>query len=332
MDFAFHSVWFTRLLSFLFIFPLISSVAYADLSSCSGNFQENGSNSRGVKIKSLCTSYESTWTVIDDNITLPGESTGNFCLIAYQGADSASNCNTRDMEDAAISVTGDTNSSGHFVLGGEIPVTIALRNHQSNSLTPFQPDTRVLLPAIPNKCVCRDYQYSLEVTVTKTDILNSGSTAVDFEGKFYLHGFHTTAGLQGSIPFTVKLQLEPAIQISGLEDMNLNNSNEQQFCVFAIGAETFSLSARSNGGTKNHFRLINGSSKQRYSMTVRDKASLRETYKGNNHSTKSGWQPSHQYTCNGHTAENMKLTIDLYGNSQTTGTFSDTMTLTVTPD
>ncbi|MFK0570992.1 hypothetical protein [Endozoicomonas sp.] len=328
-----------RLIILPCLMMLFTLPAFAQLANCSGSFLEN-SGGLGVKVKKFCEGYDLDWSLDKNEAAFTG---GNFCLIAYKGSDTATKCGDDDderiMYDASINITGadpDDTSNGKFMLGGKIPVTIKLEGQPDD----FYPGQTIDLPYTDGKCVCADTenQYNLIITVSKDKILKSGITTNSAVGNFRLNGFHELGSLNGSVGFQITLTLATGIQISGLEDMQLVENNgsasaSQNFCVFALGTERFSLRANSEEGNGESFKLINSNDETlSYSMKVEDSNSKVENYAGNKNPIR-GWKPSNQYLCSDHRAENMTLTVNVANtDSVSAGVYSDTMTLTVRPN
>ena len=154
------------------------------------------------------------------------------------------------------------------------------------------------------------------------------------------------ADVDWDVNLSVELNMPSLIQISGLEDMYLSSEGKgtQQFCVYTLGAPTFSLMPDSTNGESlggapwSDFRLSNKAKDYHllYSMTIKDGTKSKDFYISSDSNPPSvdytGWKPSIVPDCR--TGDNMELKIFIYGNIDTApaGVYSDTMEITVIPE
>ena len=154
------------------------------------------------------------------------------------------------------------------------------------------------------------------------------------------------ANVNWPVNLYIELDIPSLIQISGLENMTLSSAgtDNREFCVYTLGAPTFSLMPVSENGERysvgsqwSDFRLSNEAEDYlRYSMKIDDGAKSFSYHWGSRNDylppAYTGWKPSNVLDCSA--GKNMELTISVIDgiDAAPAGVYSDTMTITVYPD
>ena len=324
----------------LFLFALSTLQAtpvFADSDCFDNNCDQDGKY--WVKIKRLPEELElPAWggeAVVSGST---GVSSGKqFCTIAFlEGS-------PREMFDLQITIDGSS-SSGQYLLnngGYSIPVTFEISDTTGSAPQAkqiFTPGKSITLKGNNNYQQCRDNELTISASVARQDIIATARTGT-YTGFFRVSSQSTMdATSLGPVwmEFEVEIEILPVIQILGLKDIALQpNGNSatgsHQFCVFAMGANKFALEASSSVGAeqpRQKFALQNGSTSYiDYNLTVSDSAGKRRFY--SRRGEKGGFTPTSDQQC---LSPNMTVNVNAPDISGATGTYSDTMTFTVTPD
>ena len=108
--------------------------------------------------------------------------------------------------------------------------------------------------------------------IQRSDILNNAFTN-RYESQFTLIAERSSPQLTVEVEFTVSIELEPVVRISGLEDMTIhytagsNVDQEQTFCVYGFGTTDFKIGGESTYGSGQFF-LSNGNDNIEYGLAV----------------------------------------------------------------
>ena len=330
---------------FLSTISVVPSVAADNDCNKDNNCQDDGEH--WVKIKRL-EDFDPLYWSGEELLTGDSDASGNkkFCTIAYTDG------KKREMHDVITSIQGDQ-SDGEFVLrqngnqANSIPVKFEIKTYEDSNSAPqtggtYELGGEVRLTGNNSYDFCRENELTLSVTVSREDILKTGTTGIYF-GNFE---FNSRSGFGRPVeaatwPFTVTLNVKSVIQISGLEDLTLEVDNsvatdQHDFCVFAMGKEKFTLEASSdvgNAGKNGRFNLkMDGSDNYlEYKLTVSDADNNSETYYTKD--TLGSFTPSNNYLCTDNFNPNM--TVEITTDSVTkvpAGEYSDIMTFTVVPE
>ncbi|WP_346839069.1 hypothetical protein [Microbulbifer sp. SAOS-129_SWC] len=141
------------------------------------------------------------------------------------------------------------------------------------------------------------------------------------------------------LPFTVTVTVTPVIKISGLTDVAsaLNTSGdtvmEDDFCVYNLGGGYFKMQADSTVGT-GEFLLQGPVTQIPYSVEIADTGGSQSEVLTEGDDSTTNWLGSDtNINCNAN-EENMHLTVRISLNdalAAESGSYQDTLTLTVTP-
>lgn len=324
---------------FVFLSTLSIPLPAAD-SDCTGDNCVNDGN-YWTKIKRLSDMDMPDWggeEVISGDTSTSSDK--QFCTIAYLEG------NPRAMYNVITSIDGTSSDNAYTLkLEGRRPsIPVAFKITSVDGKAPqtggtYQLGDKVTLTGDNRFDQCKDNELILTATVSRDDILATGTTGT-YTGNFsfYSRSAENRPLGRASMSFTVTLEVLPVIQISGLKDIMLSvNRNiargSHQFCVFAMGKSRFRLEASSQVGTdrpRGRFNLKNGENYIEYDLTVSDSNNTQRKY--NRNRARAGFKPSTSYLCNAHTAPN--ITVDITTEPVTgaeAGVYSDTMTFTVSP-
>ena len=246
----------------------------------------------------------------------------------------------------------------------EIPLTVSIKQLSSGKTVDFPADTECLsgicdfqgAGRVWNPCEeCLNFELAMSADfndfIKKGTLTQSGkhfgtlTFIVDQAGSTVDSGVQD-ASVNWPVNLYIELDIPSLIQISGLEDMTLSSegTGTQRFCVYTLGAPTFSLMPVSENGEQysvgsqwSNFRLSNEAENYlRYSMKIDDGAKSFSYYWGSRNDylppVYTGWKPSNILDCS--TGENMELNIFVIDKMDAVpdGVYSDTMEITVYPE
>lgn len=246
----------------------------------------------------------------------------------------------------------------------EIPLTVSIKQLSSGKIVNFPADTECLsglcdfqgAGRVLYQCEeCLNFELTMRADfndlIRKGTLKQSGKHSgtltfiIDQAGSTADSGV-PDASVNWPVNLYIELDIPSLIQISGLEDMTLSSegTGTQRFCVYTLGAPTFSLMPVSKNGEPylqgsqwSDFRLSNEAEDYlRYSMDIDDGAKSFSYNWGSRNDylppVYTGWKPSNVLDCSA--GENMELTISLIDNMNAVpdGVYSDTMEITVYPE
>lgn len=212
----------------------------------------------------------------------------------------------------------------------------------------------------PNNDDCPDCVYfelhleeNLNDLITAGSIKNSGSHKASFWLGIQQHKESSNTGSGDSghhawVRITISLNVPDLIQISGLNDMELSNKNlvgefyekTQEFCVYTLLGQKFTIKASGTADTAKDFRLVNNNKSYKipYEMLIGRTEGFPPVQIQPNNKLMEGedWVgdcPPRGDNSNGDTNMTLKIRVDeTEAGRQPSGVYKDTMTITVKPE
>ncbi|WP_257267004.1 hypothetical protein [Endozoicomonas sp. ONNA2] len=270
-----------------------------------------------------------------------------FCLIAYR--ENLGRPKNRVLNDLEVRFDGPKQNGQYVLEGGSnhLPVTLTLVGADGDSQSGFS-DNLLNAPfnvmASQQHQQCRNNEYILRAEIQRSDILNNAFTN-RYESQFTLIAERYSPQLTVEVEFTVSIELEPVVRISGLEDMTIhytagsNVDQEQTFCVYGFGTTNFKIGGESTYGSGQFF-LSNGNDNIEYGLAVgkvgsSGQGNTKALAEGGGYETHPSWQASDSIDCDNGNSENMRLNITIQNSEisgKPAGVYQDTAYLTVAPD
>ncbi len=266
-----------------------------------------------------------------------------FCIVNYRPR---SNFQLREMYPYSLRLNGLNKASPAVLKKAQredLPVRLKLKGQslatldQDENLSDGNFVTQKSYNLAQN---CKDYSFVIEAYVDREDVLTKGAVGV-YENTFNLlidGDINNELDLDGdfviSKPFTVKVEITPALQVSQLRDVGLDNkklSDVMKFCVFSLEGGNYKLSLSSQYRPNQLFTLQDNGGASRIPYTV--------SVGGVNYSAATGdilrSGASKVLECGGIGNTNEEITIQVtMGNASLVpaGTYTDVMEVTVGPE
>lgn len=204
---------------------------------------------------------------------------------------------------------------------------------------------------------CVNFKLHLEANLQdliKNDkLIRSGKHEINFN--FYIQQNYTSSGSGDSdfdsgqfkrLVTTISMNVPDLVQISGLKDMQLSQEasvdeggygGTQNFCVFRLGGQSFSIEATGTNDTVDSFQLANNTTQIPYTMQIGRKGGVLSEILPNTITTGTDWMGDCGFTFSNTKAgsdTNMALRVQVAKDeveNTPPGRFKDTITLTVRP-
>ena len=322
-----------------------------EVAACDTDNEYNGDNPENLqgnwlKLKRLANIELDDWTgqnIVGKNPDVDDGQTGNkFCIFAYEEYANG----VRDIHDYEITMQAD---NGLYLKNGstEIPVIVSLIKGDKNvkfDQTDFISGKIVNISAgdLPTSTQCNNLDYSISVSLNTEDVVNNTTSSGTYTGTFSLSVSSLESALTVEENFVITVEVQPVIQISGLEDMQVSYTSgndvemEQTFCVYTLGKEKFKIRGGSSNGNGSGFVLSNSNEAIPYTVSVgrrgNGQGNLVQLVDGADYVSHASWSGKKTQYCVSSGSENMRLNLDISENNisdKPAGVYKDTVTLTV---